>query len=81
MKRGRATHLTARRVDDHMHPTLSDGVLVAPADAHRHADDPELRVPESERHRSQRTFGAALDVAMATDEVLTELADRHRGAA
>ncbi|MDQ2689525.1 MAG: hypothetical protein M3Y29_04540, partial [Chloroflexota bacterium] len=36
-----------RRVDDDVHAALADVVLMPPADAHRHADHPDLRVAEA----------------------------------
>lgn len=48
---------------------------MAAADTHRHADHAELRIPEAERHGTERPLGTALDVAVAAHEMLAVVGD------
>src|SRR5688572_1681049 len=73
--------LAARRVDDQVHPTLADGVLVASADTHRHADDPELWIAEAKGNRAQGALGAAFHVAVPAHHVVGVLANPDRRSA
>ena len=53
-----------------MHTAFADVVLVTAANAHWHADDAELRIPKAERDGAKCPLRAALDVAVALDQVL-----------
>jgi hypothetical protein len=68
----------AWRVDDQVHPTLPDRMLVAAADTHRYADDPEPGVPEAQGHRAQCALRAAFDVAVPAHHVLAVFANPYR---